>query len=123
MMHFQIAQSLIPRQIRGAGRLKPVAVALIIGLAASLNSTMSLAHYPLMNCEKNADTVRCETGFSDGTLTVTTQVTVLDYGDQVLLQLKTDEASAVQFSAPSGEYYIRFDSGHESPVEIDYDEL
>jgi len=123
MMRFQIAQPLIPRQIRGAGRLKPVAVAFIIGLAASLNSTMTLAHYPLMNCEKKADMIRCETGFSDGTLTVNKPVTVLDYGDQVLLRLKTDEASAVEFSAPSGEYYIRFDSGHESPVEIDYDEL
>lgn len=86
-------------------------------------SPLAQAHFPIMTCEQQAGSVHCETGFSDGSLSVNKPVTVLDYDDQVLLKLTTDAASSVTFSAPAGEYYIRFDSGHEQPVEIDYDEL
>ena len=82
-----------------------------------------MAHFPVMSCDLAGGKIRCETGFSDGSLSVGKPVTVLDYDDQVLLELTTDSASAVAFDAPKGEYYIRFDSGHEQPVEIDYDEL
>ena len=92
-------------------------------LAGSLFSQAALAHFPIMTCEQQAGSVHCETGFSDGSLSVNKPVTVLSYDDEVLLQLTTDAASSVTFTAPSGEYYIRFDSGHEQPVEIDYDEL
>lgn len=95
----------------------------LLALSSVLLSAPAQAHYPLMTCEKQGSSIRCETGFSDGSLAVNKSVTVLDYSDQALLQLKTDNASVVEFTAPQGEFYIRFDSGHESPVEIDYDEL
>ncbi|WP_245832328.1 hypothetical protein [Oceanospirillum sanctuarii] len=100
------------------------ALTLLSALFASLLvSPLAQAHFPIMTCEQQSGSVHCETGFSDGSLSVNKPVTVLDYDDQVLLKLTTDAASSVTFSAPAGEYYIRFDSGHEQPVEIDYDEL
>lgn len=92
-------------------------------LATGFFSQAALAHFPIMTCEQKAGSVHCETGFSDGSLSVNKPVTVLNYDDDVLLSLTTDAASSVTFTAPVGEYYIRFDSGHEQPVEIDYDEL
>ncbi|WP_417597527.1 hypothetical protein [Oceanospirillum sp.] len=102
--------------------MKAVTKALFLVVVGLLSQTVQ-AHFPIMTCELENGMIRCETGFSDGSLTVNKPVTVLDYDDEILLQLKTDSASAVEFSAPEGEYYIRFDSGHEQPVEIDYDEL
>lgn len=81
------------------------------------------AHYPLMSCVIDSNAILCEAGFSDGSMAVNKKVTVLDYNDTVLLRLKTDQASQVRFKQPEGEFYIRFDAGHEAPVEIDYDEL
>lgn len=96
---------------------------LLLILSTAGFTQSALAHFPVMSCQLDARQVRCETGFSDGSLSVGKPVTVLDYDDAVLLELTTDAASAVEFSEPQGEYYIRFDSGHEQPVEVDYDEL
>ncbi|MBB1486337.1 hypothetical protein H4O21_06925 [Oceanospirillum sp. D5] len=98
--------------------LKCLCAALL--LLSSINAN---AHYPLMSCIIESNSVTCEAGFSDGSLAVNKKVTVLDYDDNVLLSLKTSQASQVVFERPQGEFYIRFDAGHEAPVEIDYDEL
>ncbi len=96
---------------------------LLLGYCALFASTGANAHYPLMTCSTQDTAVSCEAGFSDGSPATNKKVQVLDYNDQVLLQLKTDQRSQVIFQRPSGEFYIRFDAGHETPVEIDYDEL
>lgn len=114
----------ITRWLRIAGLLtahrhfKCLCAALLLLPALNAN-----AHYPLMSCIIKNNSIMCEAGFSDGSQAVNKKVTVLDYDDNVLLRLKTNQASQVVFERPQGEFYIRFDAGHEAPVEIDYDEL
>ncbi len=103
-------------------RLGYYCTTLFLGSLLSI-STGVQAHYPVMSCALEQKNVLCQTGFSDGSQAINKRVKVLDYNDQLLLQLKTDHKSQVSFLRPEGEFYIRFDSGHESPIEIDYDEL
>lgn len=86
-------------------------------------SPFLFAHYPMMECAQQAQQIECRVGFSDGSKAIGKPVRLYDYDENLLLEQKADHRSLVSFSAPEGEFYIQFDSGHEFPVEVDYGEL
>ncbi len=96
---------------------------LLISSTLLFTSSLAHAHYPLMTCNAEKQLITCEAGFSDGSPATNKRVSVLDYNENLLQKLTTDKRSQVSFTRPEGEFYIRFDAGHEAPVEIDYDEL
>ena len=65
----------------------------------------------------------CKVGYSDGTFASGAEVTMYSYDDEVLLTVKANGRSEARFTEPEGEFYIRFDAGHEEPAEFDYAEL
>lgn len=92
-------------------------------LSCGLCSGFSFAHFPVMECQKQADHILCQAGYSDGSPASNETVRVFDYDDVLIDMGKTDQRSQVTLSIPSGDYYIVFDPGHEAPVEIDGVEL
>ncbi|MGY8872846.1 MAG: hypothetical protein ACKVJE_20650 [Pseudomonadales bacterium] len=95
----------------------------MLSLIGLLQSTTVYAHYPLMFCESNQEVISCEVGFTDGSKAVGKFVRLFDYDENLLQENKSDKFSKVEFSRPSGEFYLQFDSGHEFPVEVDVGEL
>ncbi|WP_158144702.1 hypothetical protein [Vibrio metschnikovii] len=92
-------------------------------LTSGLLSGLSWAHFPVMECQKQADHILCQAGYSDSSPAINETVRMFDY-DDVLIEIgKTDQRSEVTFTVPNGDYYIVFDPGHEAPVEIDGVEL
>jgi len=88
-----------------------------------LASLPAKAHFPLMHCWFEGPLLLCETGFSDGSKTVDYQVKLYDYEDNLLAIKQTDKRAIALFDKPDGEFYLVFDSGHESPVEVDVVEI
>lgn len=93
------------------------------GIVLSLFSGSALAHFPVMECSKAGGTVTCKAGYSDSSAALKETIRMYDYDDVLLAAEKTDKFSQVTFTAPEGDYYIMFDPGHESPVEVDGVEL
>ncbi|MGY3915501.1 hypothetical protein [Aeromonas australiensis] len=81
------------------------------------------AHYPVMDCGREGTELVCKVGYSDGTLASGAEVIMYSYDDEVLATVKADGHSHAHFIEPEGEFYIRFDAGHEDPAEFDYAEL
>jgi len=81
------------------------------------------AHYPVMDCGREGGELVCKVGYSDGTLASGAEVIMYSYDDEVLASVKADGRSQARFTEPQGEFYIRFDAGHEDPAEFDYAEL
>lgn len=96
---------------------------LMSGIVMSLFSGSVLAHFPVMECSKSDNTITCEAGYSDSSPALKETIRMYDYDDVLLAAEKTDKFSKVTFTAPEGDYYIMFDPGHESPVEVDGVEL
>ncbi|EGR2794818.1 hypothetical protein DU976_02750 [Vibrio navarrensis] len=91
--------------------------------ATAMFSASALAHFPLMECSKQGNEVHCQAGYSDGSAASNETIRLFSYDDVLLESQKTDERSKVIFALPSGDYYIVFDPGHESAVEVDGVEL
>jgi len=88
-----------------------------------LFSSLSFAHYPLMQCVYKGETIECEAGFSDGSKAVDYKVSLYDYDDNLIANEMTDKRSIATFTKSVDEFYIVFDSGHEYPVEVDSVEM
>ncbi|HHF2944674.1 hypothetical protein R7M92_03870 [Vibrio sp. Vb2880] len=95
------------------------AVLLFSGFA----SFHAAAHFPLMSCHLAQDKVICEAGYSDGSTAVDYDVEMYDYDDNLIAKEKTDKRSIAEFTHPETDFYLVFDAGHESPVEVDIVEL
>jgi len=89
------------------------------GVALLLSSSAAFAHFPLMHCVFKGDNIECEAGYSDGSKAVNSKVSMYDYDDNLVAKATTDKRSIATFKKTSGDFYIVFDSGHESPVEVD----
>lgn len=96
--------------------------ALLLGLGLGL-SAPALAHYPVMDCQRDAGGVECRVGYSDGTLADGAEVVMYSYDDEVIARAVADAHSRVHFPWSEQEFYIQFDAGHEDPAEFDYVEL
>ncbi|RAU17528.1 hypothetical protein DN062_12615 [Nitrincola tibetensis] len=81
------------------------------------------AHYPYIDCQKTAQGVECEVGFSDGSDAIGSEVVMYTYDDDVIARAKADQFSKVHFDWSDEEFYIQFDAGHEDPAEYDYAEF
>ncbi|CAM2817302.1 hypothetical protein [Moritella viscosa] len=81
------------------------------------------AHFPLMNCWLESDTVVCEAGYSDASTAVDYAVNMYDYDDNLIAKAVTDKRSIAEFSKPDTDFYLVFDAGHENPVEVDVVEI
>ncbi len=92
-------------------------------LTLGLFSTVAQAHFPLMSCWFESDKVACETGYSDGSKAVDYNVNMYDYDDNLIAKVNTDKRSIAEFTKPDTDFYLVFDSGHESPVEADVVEI
>ncbi len=103
--------------------LKPFHTALPLSLA--LFSASSAAHFGLMECwfEQQRSEIHCQTGWTDGGQASHYDIKLFDYDDTLLAIERTDAQSQVQFAAPAGDFYLVFDPGHESPVEVDVVEM
>lgn len=89
-----------------------------------LFSVQAHAHFPLMNCWFDAaKNVVCEAGYSDASKAVDYTINLYDYDDNLVDKAQTNKASQVIFNQPKGDFYIVFDAGHESPVEVDVVEI
>lgn len=86
-------------------------------------STSANAHFPLMGCWFDADKVICEAGYSDGSSAVDYNVDMFDYDDNLIAKATTDKRSIAEFDMPDTDFYLVFDAGHESPVEVDVVEI
>ncbi|ATL91981.1 MULTISPECIES: hypothetical protein [Aeromonas] len=93
-----------------------IALTLLTPLAAQ-------AHYPVMDCGREGAELVCKVGYSDGTFATGAEVVMYSYDDEVLATVKANGHSQARFTEPKGEFYIRFDAGHEDPAEFDYAEL
>lgn len=69
------------------------------------------AHAPLLDCYVEADQIKCEAGFSDGTGAEGKKIMVLDAANKLLLQGVLDKSGSFLFKAPSGEYRVIFEGG------------
>lgn len=88
-----------------------------------LFSSAAFAHFPLMQCWSKAESIECETGYSDGSKAIDYQVRMFDYDDNLIAKTQTDKRSIATFVKSIDEFYLIFDSGHESPVEVDSVEI
>ncbi|WP_298719925.1 hypothetical protein [uncultured Oceanisphaera sp.] len=86
-------------------------------------SAPALAHYPVMDCSRDGESVDCRVGYSDGTLGTGAEVVMYSYDDEEIARAKADARSEVRFPWSELEFYIQFDVGHEQPAEFDYVEL
>ena len=93
------------------------------GAALLLSSSAAFAHFPLMHCAFIGETIECEAGYSDGSKAIDSRVSMFDYDDNLIAKEKTDKRSIATFKKTAEEFYIVFDSGHESPVEVDSVEI
>ena len=96
--------------------LKSIAILLVF-------SPQSYAHFPLMNCYYEEANVICQAGYSDGSSAIDYVVKMYDYEDNLIAKSTTDKASKATFSHPNQDFYLIFDAGHESPVEVDTVEI
>jgi len=94
-----------------------------IGTSLLLSSSAVLAHFPLMHCSLHEQTIECEAGYSDGSKAVNYSISMFDYDDNLIAKAKTDKRSIVTFKKTHDEFYLVFDAGHESPVEVDSVEI
>ena len=92
-------------------------------VSSLLFSSASFAHFPLMSCWFESNQVLCETGYSDGSKAVDYDVNMYDYDDNLIAKVTTDKRSIAEFTNPETDFYLVFDSGHESPVEVDVVEI
>lgn len=90
---------------------------------SGFTSFHAAAHFPLMSCHLAQDKVICEAGYSDGSTAVDYDVEMYDYDDNLIAKEKTDKRSIAEFTHPETDFYLVFDAGHESPVEVDIVEL
>lgn len=94
-----------------------------IGLAFGMISLPALAHFPLMGCWFESEKVICEAGYSDGSSAEDYAVQMFDYEDNLIAKTMTDKRSIAEFEHPNTDFYLVFDAGHESPVEVDIVEI
>ncbi|MGF1734454.1 MULTISPECIES: hypothetical protein [Photobacterium] len=94
-----------------------------VAVAGFINASTAHAHFPLMSCWLEADKVICQAGYSDGSEAVDYAVEMFDYDDNLMERVMTDKRSIVEFSMPEDDFYLVFDAGHESPVEVDVVEI
>lgn len=96
---------------------------LLMGSLVALLSSKALAHYPTLDCQLQQQEITCTAGYSDGSAAYDEVVQMLSYDDEPIATLKTDNDGVIHTPVPQGEYYLKFDPGHESPAEFDYAEF
>ncbi|MCW8331737.1 hypothetical protein MD588_23330 [Photobacterium sp. SDRW27] len=96
---------------------------LLILTFSSIFSASANAHFPLMSCWLESGKVLCEAGYSDGSSAVDYNVDMFDYDDSLIGKATTDKRSIAEFDMPDTDFYLVFDAGHESPVEVDVVEI
>lgn len=96
---------------------------IIAGCLASIVSMPAWAHAPFLDCNKNGETIHCTGGFSDGSSAFGVHITVLSYDEKVLFQGRLNEESTIDFQAPEGEFYVKFDAGPGHETEVDYTDI
>ncbi|UDL03490.1 hypothetical protein [Marinobacter sp. CA1] len=96
-----------------------VRAGVVLGLVAV--SPVTLAHNPVAQCEYvNDHTIRCQGGYSDGSLAPGVTMDVISYEEEILIPGELDADSRIEFEKPDGEFYILFDAGPGHVFEIDY---
>lgn len=98
----------------------------LVALSALLFSALAQAHFPTLSCQlvdESATKLFCEAGYSDASLAGIVDLQVLSYDDELLSTVTTAADGTAELVMPEGEFYIKFDPGHESPAEFDYSEL
>ena len=88
---------------------RTVAALLLIPLAGV--AIPAFAHSPLLDCYVEAEQVKCEAGFSDGTSAEGKKIMVLDASNKLLLQGVLDKTGVFAFKAPAGDYHVLFEGG------------
>lgn len=96
-----------------------IGAALLMGLVA----VPAQAHTPMLDCRMDGREIVCTPGFSDGSAAPGMEVRIYSYADEILQKGVADGQSRVRFVRPPGEFYIRFDPGHEAPAEFDHADL
>ncbi|OAN12959.1 hypothetical protein A3K86_14895 [Photobacterium jeanii] len=89
----------------------------------ALFSASAFAHFPIMSCWSESEQIVCHAGYSDGSTAVDYDIHLYDYDDTLIAKETTDKGSKVRFTKPDTDFYIVFDAGHESPVEVDVVEI
>lgn len=69
------------------------------------------AHAPLLDCYVEAEQIKCEAGFSDGTSAEGRKILVLDAANKLLLQGVLDKTGTFLFKPPTGDYHVLFEGG------------
>ncbi|MGE0189558.1 MAG: hypothetical protein AB7F79_10280 [Steroidobacteraceae bacterium] len=96
--------------------MKPRMLALMMAIPLLVVSAAAFAHAPLLDCYVDADQVRCEAGYSDGTSAEGKKIMVLDASNKLLLQGVLDSSGAFTFTAPVGDYHVVFEGGESHVV-------
>ncbi|MGF1718933.1 hypothetical protein L4D20_02665 [Vibrio kyushuensis] len=123
MNHMLIKKLLLKKQLLEKQCLIIKPSLAVTALITSLFSQPAFAHFPLMSCWLESQNVICEAGYSDGSTAVDYAVEMFDYEDNLIAKTMTDKRSIVEFTHPETDFYLVFDAGHESPVEVDVVEI
>lgn len=103
---------------------KGIALTTSLLLSGTLLSPLAWAHFPTLGCQKlDAEHLHCTAGYSDGSLAGKVQLKVFSYDEKLLASYDTATDGSAKVKIPTGEYFIVFDPGHESPAEFDYVEI
>ena len=95
------------------------AMAALIGIVGNAS-----AHQPFCICKAvDAQTIRCEGGFSDGTGIAGVRLDVVRYDETIVEKTKFGADSTVSVRRPDGEFYILFDAGPGHSFDVDYKEI
>lgn len=86
-------------------------------------STLSLAHFPFVECRKAAVDIVCQGGFSDGSSVAGVTIDLISYDEDILASKTFDDQSTVHFTPHEGEFYILLDAGPGHTVEVDYQDV
>lgn len=90
---------------------------------ALLFCTSAAAHYPILDCNVEAEHVACEASFSDRSKAPDVVIEVYSEDDEVLSSGLTNADSRYQFELPEGIFFIIMDAGPGHVIEISSDEV
>ncbi len=95
-----------------------------MALLFALSAASQAHHPPVAECYYlDGDTILCEGGFAGGGTAPGVAMDVIAYDETVLVRGKLDAESTTRFTKPPGEFYVLFDAGPGSTVEIDYRDI
>ena len=92
--------------------------AITLSLVLPFWAMSAWAHAPLLDCYVEAEQIKCEAGFSDGTGAEGRKIMVLDAANKLLLQGVLDKTGTFMFKPPAGEYHVTFEGGEGHSVTL-----